>query len=147
MEPGERIKKSFGARLRKIREGSAVSVEALAERLGVHPNTVYKLERGEQWVGADVLEAIETSLPVDLSRLFTDCEPRPTPHEALAVLARAIEAPKHDPLAARVARLTDPAERKAIEEALDAYEGKLPAASQLGEDEGEHGHDSEKEPD
>lgn len=125
MEAGEKTKQSFGRRLRAFRERAGVSAEDMGRRLGIHPNSVYRLERGDQWVGADVLERIGAELGLDLARLFTDEKPQPTPQEALEVLAKVIAAPVADPLAARVARLKNEDVREAIEAALDAAETPL----------------------
>lgn len=90
MQEGESIKNSFGNRLRVLRKSLGLSSEEFAERLKIHPNSVYRLERGENWIGADLLERIETEFRLDISRLFSDDPPRATPEEALEILARAI---------------------------------------------------------
>jgi transcriptional regulator with XRE-family HTH domain len=91
MEPGERIKYSFGTRLRSIRKRMGLSADELAGILGVHRNTIYQLERGQQWIGADLLERIQAVLRLDISRLFSDKPPEATPEEALQIIARALK--------------------------------------------------------
>lgn len=124
MEDGERIRKSFGSRLRKFRESTGMTAETLGERLRVHPNSVYRLERGEVWVGSDVLERVGVALNIDIARLFTDAELHaPTPQEALAVIARELETrretPARDQLARKLAKL-EPSARAVIEAMVDS---------------------------
>jgi transcriptional regulator with XRE-family HTH domain len=78
MEPGESIRQSFGARLRALRDAKGLSADGLAKLMGVHRNTVFGLERGERWIGADMLEKACSVLGVHPSELF------PTPETALS---------------------------------------------------------------
>jgi transcriptional regulator with XRE-family HTH domain len=96
------LREKFGERLRELRKRAGFSAESLAEAAGAHPNTVYVIERGEQWIGAELLETFARLIKVEPAALFSEqpLKPlEPTPEEALAVLrsfvkhARAREKP------------------------------------------------------
>ncbi len=137
MEAGERTRQSFGRRLRALRDRAGLSADDFAKRIQIHVNSLYRLERGDQWVGADVLERIGDELKLDLSRLFTDAAtPPPTLQEALAVLAREL-ARAPDPLAARVTRL-GPRDRQYVEDLVRGLEDN-PSSSEPGKGAPERG--------
>lgn len=91
----ETIKKLVGNRFRSLRKRAGfVSAEAAAEALGVHPNSVYELERGDNWISPEMLNKAIDVFQVPAPHFFGDQEPiRPTPSEALDVLAKAIAKP------------------------------------------------------
>jgi transcriptional regulator with XRE-family HTH domain len=54
----------FGVRLTALREAAGLSQRALAEAAGVHPNTLAKLERGEQEPAWPLVLALGKALQV-----------------------------------------------------------------------------------
>lgn len=109
--------------MRSFREKAGLSADSLASALKVHRNTIYQLERGEQWISSELLEKIAETLRIGPERLFTDAEPRMSAPEALKVLAEAIRkpAPIIDPWLARLSKLT-PAQREMLEPAIQVAE-------------------------
>jgi transcriptional regulator with XRE-family HTH domain len=100
---GLRIKKWKPLRKQLVGEcGSCVknagfsSAEAFAERLGVHPNTVSELERGDNWLSPEMLEKMSDALKIGPERFFTDSTPKPTLQEALEIVNRAALASEHN---------------------------------------------------
>lgn len=96
------IKKTLGLRLRELRKRAGhKAVETLSERMGVHPSTVYEIERGENWLSPEMAEKYVSALNIPLGALFADSpvKVKPTPEEALEVLSDALAARKDHPLA------------------------------------------------
>jgi transcriptional regulator with XRE-family HTH domain len=88
------IKKVLGNRIRELRKSRGISAETLAERLEVHANTVYTLERGQTWVSAELLDRLSSAFSVNVAFLFADVpESSPTPQQAVEVLRDALEGP------------------------------------------------------
>jgi transcriptional regulator with XRE-family HTH domain len=76
MAKGERP--PFGRRLRELREAAALTQAQLADRAGMHPQAVVKLERGERepsWASA---VALAEALGVDC-RAFLEAPSGPPP--------------------------------------------------------------------
>ena len=55
----------FGARLRELREESGMTQAQIAERAGLHPQGVVKLERGEREPAWATVVALAEALGVD----------------------------------------------------------------------------------
>lgn len=113
------INKTLGLRLRGYRKRAGYpSAEDFAEALGVHHNTVYCLERGEQWISPELLDRIATLLDFEPGYLFSDMKepPKPSLKEAISVISELLE--KLGPtLIARLAAM-DKTEIAALETAL-----------------------------
>jgi len=62
--------RSFGARVRTLREEAGLSQEVLAERAGLHRAEVGFLERGEREFGLSVIGRLARGLGVSVPRLF-----------------------------------------------------------------------------
>lgn len=62
----------FGARLKKIRSNSGISVRALAERVGVSPSFIYQLEKNETAPSFSTLRKIAAVLSTSVSVLTED---------------------------------------------------------------------------
>ena len=62
--------KCFGNKIKKLRESVFLSQEDLAERLGVHRNTLARIENGSNFVSAETLENISSALGVSIYELF-----------------------------------------------------------------------------
>lgn len=65
----------FGARLKRIRSNSGISVRALAERVGVSPSFIYQLEKGETTPSFSTLRRIAAVLSTSVSVLTDDSLP------------------------------------------------------------------------
>jgi transcriptional regulator with XRE-family HTH domain len=61
---------SLGARLRELREGTGVSLRALAARLGISPSAVSQIERGVMRPSVSRLIAYVGAIDVPLSAVF-----------------------------------------------------------------------------
>lgn len=109
MEVLETIKKQIGARFRLLRlKAGYKSADAFAQRMEVSANTVYELERGENWISPDILERAAKVTGFPLSLFFGEpAVMEPTPQEALAVLARLVDAPARPPAKAALVDLID----------------------------------------
>lgn len=62
----------FGARLKKIRCNTGLSVRALAERVGVSPSFIYQLEKNETSPSFSTLRRIAAVLSTSVSMLTED---------------------------------------------------------------------------
>lgn len=65
------LKTDFGKRIKELRESLFFSQEAFAEKIGIHRNTLARIESGENFVSYETLEAIKESLGVEYKDLFT----------------------------------------------------------------------------
>jgi transcriptional regulator with XRE-family HTH domain len=67
----EEIKKKVGERVRDARRQKGIrSADRLAEILGVSPTTMYELERGENWLSAEMLMRLSEVLEVKPSFFY-----------------------------------------------------------------------------
>lgn len=65
------LRRAIGERLRTLRQRAGIgSQEALADRAGVHPTYVGRLERAESGVTIDALAAILAAMSVSLGEFF-----------------------------------------------------------------------------
>lgn len=92
------LKKIVGGHIREYRRKAGYkTVEAFAEALDVHPNSVGELERGANWVSPEMLEKLMTLFGAPPAAFFpgSNRAVKPTPEEALEVLREALtEKPK-----------------------------------------------------
>lgn len=68
------LRKRLGAAIRKIRSGTGISQEALAQKAKLHRTTMSEIERGISNVSIDVAERIAKALGVKVSQLFSEAE-------------------------------------------------------------------------
>ena len=64
--------KAFGARLREIRIAKGISIQKLADSVGVLRNYISQLEHGDKTPSFDILISILTVLEVDANALLRD---------------------------------------------------------------------------
>ena len=64
------IRKRLAANLKHWRKKRKLSVEELAERCDLHWDMVYKLQRGDRWVGDETLERLAEVLEIEPWRLL-----------------------------------------------------------------------------
>lgn len=90
----ETLKQSFGRRFRALRESRGHTREFLAQNVKLEPTSIFRVEKGEQWIAPEKLEATAKFYGVSPAAFFTDdvVKIEPTPQEALEVLAKAISA-------------------------------------------------------
>lgn len=93
------INKSFGKRLRKLREDRGLTREKLAEGISVTSTSIYNIENGDQWVSPGTLEKLSAFLNVSPAVFFTDdvVKVEPTPQEALVVISEALNSKDKKP--------------------------------------------------
>ncbi len=60
-----KLRNNLAANLKHWRKKRNLSVEELAERCDIHWDMVYKLERGDRWVGDETLERLSDVLEID----------------------------------------------------------------------------------
>jgi transcriptional regulator with XRE-family HTH domain len=77
----------FGQQLRRLRDGSGLTQAELAERAGIHPNTMARMERGEHEPAWPLVLALARALGVTADAFMPAEEP------ATAVEAQAEEKP------------------------------------------------------
>lgn len=70
MSKHKEIYVELGVRVRAVREEAHVSQAALAEKCGLHRNTVYKLEHGLGSVDLETLLAVSEALGVNFVKVF-----------------------------------------------------------------------------
>lgn len=77
------LKIDFGKRIKELRESLFMSQEALAEKLGVHRNTLARIENGDNFVSLETLEKIRATFDVEYDELFMFNKPvKKDPHKA-----------------------------------------------------------------
>jgi len=69
-----KMKKSLGLIIRRHRENTGLSQEALADAIGLHRTYLGAIERGERNPSLKNLARISAALPVTLSELFKELE-------------------------------------------------------------------------
>jgi len=65
-----KVRVSFGKRVRTLRSKGGYSQEAFADAVGLHRTYIGAIERGEQNVSIDNIARIAKALKVPLNRLF-----------------------------------------------------------------------------
>ena len=85
MPPGPDLEATVRQRLRSLRQSLGWSLDDLAERAGLSPSTISRIETGKRTVSLDVLVPLARSLQVDFESLLetdspdTDVVIRPIP--------------------------------------------------------------------
>jgi transcriptional regulator with XRE-family HTH domain len=64
--------KQHGARLRALREKAGLTVQELADRAGVHFNSIYRLENGGRRIGLAMIHALAEALRCPPAALMPD---------------------------------------------------------------------------
>lgn len=64
------FEKQFGANLKKLREAKKLTQEVLAERIGIGPTTLSKMENGKCFVTSDTIVNIIKALNIKPYELF-----------------------------------------------------------------------------
>jgi transcriptional regulator with XRE-family HTH domain len=72
--PISNISKQFGNAVRSRRIASGLSQEKLAEKAGLHPNYIGKIERGVRNATLDVSNRIARALKVGLPKLIEEAQ-------------------------------------------------------------------------
>lgn len=65
------IKNRFGKRIRDLRKQKGWSQEELADKVDLHRTYIGAIERGEQSVSIDKIEALAKGLRISLEELFS----------------------------------------------------------------------------
>jgi transcriptional regulator with XRE-family HTH domain len=66
------LRRSFGERVRSLRERRGLSQEKFAEQAGVHRTYVSSVERGQRNVGLENIHAFAIALAVSPARFFEE---------------------------------------------------------------------------
>lgn len=64
------LKNDFGKRIKQLRESLSLSQEEFAEELGIHRNSLVRIEHGEGFVSHNTLENIHNIFHISYSELF-----------------------------------------------------------------------------
>lgn len=64
------LKEKFGNRLREIRKAKGYTQEQVAEKIGIEPPNISKLEKGAHFPLPENIEKIAKALDVDIRELF-----------------------------------------------------------------------------
>jgi transcriptional regulator with XRE-family HTH domain len=70
----ESIHKTFGKVVRKRREASGLSQEALADLAGIHRTYISSIELGKVRLGLEIAQKVADGLKVALSELIAEAE-------------------------------------------------------------------------
>jgi len=61
----------LGARIREVRKARQLSQDALAEKVGVDPKQISRIEGGKSYPSLDTLDSIARELQVEVKELFS----------------------------------------------------------------------------
>lgn len=64
------LKKEFGNRIKQLRTSLSLSQEEFADKIGVHRNSLVRIERGDGFVSHDTLENIHRVLQLPYNEIF-----------------------------------------------------------------------------
>lgn len=64
------LTKDFGKRIKELREALFMSQETFAEKIGIHRNSLVRIETGEGFASLQTLEKIHDVLQIPYSELF-----------------------------------------------------------------------------
>ena len=64
------LKEKFGKRLKEIRKAKGYTQEQIAEKIGIEPPNISKLEKGAHFPLPENMEKIANALDVDIKDLF-----------------------------------------------------------------------------
>jgi transcriptional regulator with XRE-family HTH domain len=86
----ETLKQSFGRRVRALREKNGHSREFLSQYVELDPQSLYRLEKGDQWIAPEKLELLARFYAVPVAYFFTDDAVTidPTPAEIVEKVAK-----------------------------------------------------------
>jgi transcriptional regulator with XRE-family HTH domain len=76
------LQRKFGRVLRRLREDAELSQEGLAERAGLHRNSVGLMERGQRMPTILVVQQLAEALGTTMSALLAQVEQEPDTDEA-----------------------------------------------------------------
>lgn len=65
------LKNEFGQKLKSLRESLSLSQELFAEKIGIHRNSLVRIENGQGFVSSETLENIHNFLQIPYSELFS----------------------------------------------------------------------------
>lgn len=65
------LKVLFGKRIKKLRESMLLSQEALAEKIGIHRNTLARIENGINFASLETIENLCRVFNLEYKDLFT----------------------------------------------------------------------------
>jgi transcriptional regulator with XRE-family HTH domain len=88
---GSRVERELGRRINAYRGTAKLTQEELAERVGVTPETISRLERGTASTSVRTLVAIASALGVELRDLADFETIRPVQNQSLRALVRELE--------------------------------------------------------
>lgn len=64
------LKKTLGKRIQQIRKHNKITQEVLAEKIGIDPKNVSRIENGNSYPSSETLTAIAKALNVEIYELF-----------------------------------------------------------------------------
>lgn len=78
------LQRDFGKRIKEFRESLFLSQENLAEKIGIHRNSLARIENGNNFVSLETLEQLRLVFGVEYEDLFKFNKPtKETPQKAL----------------------------------------------------------------
>lgn len=127
-DAGPDINQRIATRVRDLRAGRGLSLEALARQSGVSRSMISLIERGESSATAVVLEKLAASLGVSLAALFEDPQAPPSP-----VARRSSQTQWRDPASGYRRRNLSP---PGVAAPLQLVEVELPAGARIAYESG-----------
>lgn len=64
------LKEKFGLRLKELRKSKSLTQEQIAEKVGIEPVNISKIERGMHFPQPDKIEKFASALDIDIKELF-----------------------------------------------------------------------------
>ena len=64
------LKEKFGLRLKELRKSKSLTQEQIAEKVGIEPVNISKIERGMHFPQPDKIEKLASALDIDIKELF-----------------------------------------------------------------------------
>ena len=68
------LQKQFGNKIKELRKAYSYSQEEFAEKLGIHRNSLVKIENGQGFASAETIENIHNFLNISYNELFNFSE-------------------------------------------------------------------------
>lgn len=136
------IRPIVGGRIRTQRKRLDLTIEQVAEDVGLSPQHLGLIERGKAWPQYVNLEAFAACLGVDIEYFFAEVEAKPlkpTPEEALEVLREALLKVKSPvlvsdrPIVRDIVALLPTLDKDRLEEILILAGGTLSDVKQVGD--------------
>lgn len=117
----DNLKKRVGQRISHYRSRRGLTQEQLAVLVDIEPNSVSRIELGNQWASPEKLEGIAKALGVSVAALFAPSDPvaHVSISDVLELLSKALESDVKRKLLEHLAVISDEKARELLDRLLD----------------------------